>query len=105
MIGMLLGRILAALGHEVCAVVATEAAAVAAAADRLPDLMVVDVNLACGSGQGAVDAINRLQVIPYVFTTGNALALQRERPEAVVIQKPFDEAQLTAAMARALAGS
>jgi DNA-binding response OmpR family regulator len=41
-IGMFLGMTLEHMGHEVCAIESTEAAAVAAAERYRPDLMIVD---------------------------------------------------------------
>ena len=42
MIGMLLAEMLEAMGHDVCAIEATEADAVTAVAQYRPDLMIVD---------------------------------------------------------------
>jgi DNA-binding response OmpR family regulator len=43
--GILVAEMLTEMGHEVCAIEATEADAVSAAARYKPDLMVVDVGL------------------------------------------------------------
>ena len=54
-IGMLLAEVLAGMGHDVCAIEATEADAVTAAARCRPDLMIVDVQLGDGSGAFAIE--------------------------------------------------
>ena len=50
LIGLLLGDMLEVMGYEVCAIEATEIAAVSAAARCEPDLLIVDANLREGSG-------------------------------------------------------
>ena len=100
MIGTLLGRMLSDLGHDVCAMEASEAGAVAAAAREKPDLMIVDARLGDGSGVAAVEEILRSGHIPYVFMSGERV--RTDRRDAVVLQKPFREADLIRAMQRAL---
>jgi CheY-like chemotaxis protein len=102
-IGMLLGELLTAMGYEVCAVAGTEAEAVEAAAEHQPDLMMVDATLGEGNGIRAVETILRTGPVACVFTTGDALSVSLRRPGAVVVQKPFDEADLIPAIARAIA--
>jgi two-component system, response regulator PdtaR len=101
-IGMLLSDVLAKLGHTVCAVVASEAEAVAAAALHLPDLMIVDAGLAMGDGLSAVDAILATRFVPHIFITGDALKVRQRKPSAIVLEKPFHEQDLVAAIADAL---
>jgi two-component system, response regulator PdtaR len=101
-IGMLLAEVLAGMGHEVCAVVASEVEAVAAASLHQPDLLIVDAGLAAGNGISAVDTILMARFVPHVFTTGNALKVRLLKPDAVVLEKPFHEAELAEAMALAL---
>ena len=50
MIGMLLAEMLEDMGFEVCAIAATENAAVADAANCKPGLMIVDEHLREGNG-------------------------------------------------------
>jgi CheY-like chemotaxis protein len=100
-IAMLLGELLAAMGHEVCGIADDEAGAVASAALYEPDLMIVDTILGQGSGVGAVDAAATARPSPHIFTSGDALSVQRLKPAAVVLQKPYNEADLTAAIRRA----
>jgi two-component system, response regulator PdtaR len=102
-IGMLLSEVLAGMGHRVCAVVASEKAAVEAAALHLPDLLIVDAGLAAGNGVSAVDTILATGFVPHVFTTGNALKVRQLRPGAVVLEKLFHETELADAIELALA--
>ena len=102
MIGVLLAETLAALGHDVCAIEGTEADAVCAAARYRPDLMIVDVNLAGGSGIAAVEQIFRTTAIPHVFVSCDLSRVQALRPGAIAIQKPYRESDLVRAIERAL---
>jgi CheY-like chemotaxis protein len=101
-IGMLLAEVLAGMGHDVCAIEATEADAVTAAARCRPDLMIVDVQLGDGSGVFAIEKILRTGFVPHVFVSGDTLGVRALRPGAVVIQKPFRESDLARAILRAL---
>ena len=98
----LLTEVLEEMGHAICAIVATQADAVAAAARDRPDLMVVDAQLREGNGVAAVADILRAGFIPHVFATGGALGHRQFGPGTVVIQKPFREADLVCAIDRAL---
>lgn len=97
-IGMLLGELLNLMGYDVCAIEATEADTVNAAVRCRPDLMIVDVLLGEGSGISAVDEILRDRLIPYVFVSGDISNAQALRPGAVIIQKPYREADLARAI-------
>jgi two-component system, response regulator PdtaR len=101
-LAMLFSDLLVAMGHEVCAIEATEAGAVAAAARCGPDLMIVDAHLGDGSGVSAVAAILRAGYIPHVFVSGDPLGDEQLARGAVVLQKPFRESQLVRAIERAL---
>ncbi|THD52531.1 response regulator [Phenylobacterium sp.] len=98
----LLGDLLGALGHQVCGTAATEAEAVAVALRCEPDLMVVDSSLGEGSGVAAVDEILRHRRIRHIFATANPSGVRDQRPDAIVLQKPYFEADLVAAMDRAM---
>lgn len=100
-IAMLMARVLRAQGHEVCAVEATEAGAVAAAALHRPELMIMDAKLRRGSGVAAVETILRNGFVPHVFVSG--AGIDDLRQDAVVLAKPYTEAELVAAMQRAMA--
>jgi DNA-binding response OmpR family regulator len=101
MIAMLLADVLAGLGHDVCAIVETEAETVAAAALCLPDLMIVDVNLYEGSGISAVAEIARARFVPHFFLTGDLYQIRGVEPGAIVVQKPVLAHELIAAIERA----
>jgi CheY-like chemotaxis protein len=102
-IAMLLGETLADIGHEVCAVVATEQEAVAAAAQYLPDLLIVDARLREGDGISAVDRILSTGFVPHVFVSGDRLGRELLNVRAVTLDKPYQEKALIAAIARAIA--
>ena len=103
MIGPLLAETLTGLGYEVCGVEATEAGAVAAAARHRPDLMIVDVNLAEGTGTAAMERITQAAPVPHVFMSGRTR--QAAMPGEVLLTKPFREADLVRAIGRVLAPS
>lgn len=98
LLGTLLADMLRDVGHDVCAIAVTEAAAVSAAAQYHPDLMIVDVGLGEGSGVAAVDEILHFGFVPHLFMTGNVTRLRALRQHAVVLEKPFREAALLLAM-------
>ena len=102
MISMLLAQMLETMGHDVCAIEATEADAVTAVVRCRPDLMIVDARLGDGSGVSAVEEILRTGFIPHVFISGDTSRVQTLRPGAVMIQKPFLEPDLVRAIQRAL---
>ncbi len=101
LIGMLLAEMLEGMGHDVCAVEATEADAVTAALQYKPDLMIVDARLGDGSGVSAVEQILRTGPVPHLFVSGETSKVKALRPDAVVIQKPFLETDLARAIQRA----
>lgn len=104
-IGLLLAEMLIAMGHDVCAIEATEADAVSAAARCKPDLMIVDVGLGEGSGFGAVETIHRTGPIPHVFVSGDVSEIRVLWPGSNFIQKPYREADLARVIQQALGGA
>jgi two-component system, response regulator PdtaR len=102
MIAMLLADVFAGMGHDVCAIEATEAGAVAAAVRCGPDLMIVDARLGDESGVSAVEEILRTRFVPHVFISGDISTIRALKPGAVAIQKPFSETDLARAIQRAL---
>ncbi len=102
MIGILLAEMLEGMGHDVCAIETTEAAAVSAASEYRPGLMIVDAWLGDGSGVSAVERILRTGFVPHLFTSGNVKKIRALRPDAVVLEKPFREPELARAIQRAL---
>lgn len=102
MIGELLADMLRDMGYDVCALEATEANAIAAAARCKPNLMIVDAQLSDGSGIAAVETILRTGFVPHLFMSGNIAKVRAQRPGAVVLEKPFHEAAFMGAIQRAL---
>ena len=102
LIAMLLSELLARMGHDVCATAASEAEAVIAAIRYDPDLMIVDARLGRGSGVSAAEEILRAGPLPHVFISGDAEAVRVRKPNAVVVRKPFREAELARAIDMAL---
>jgi CheY-like chemotaxis protein len=100
MVGAVLAEMLAGLGHEICSIQRTEEGAVAAAALRKPDLMIVDLKLAEGTGVATVERISRGGPIPHVFMSGNGFFTTINGN--VLLTKPFREADLIRAISRAL---
>ncbi len=98
----LLGELIEALGHEVCASEASESGAVAAADRSRPDLLIVDAHLQDGSGVGAVETITRVRHVPHIFVTGDAKMIRTLKPHATVLQKPYFELDLVLAIQSAL---
>lgn len=97
-IGMHLAELLEAMGHDVYAIEATETEAVAAATKSRPDLMIVDAMLQEGSGVSAVETICRGGYVPHLFISGDVLKIKTLLPFAVVVQKPFREADISRAI-------
>ena len=102
LIGMLVAELLEEMGYDVCAIAATAADAVTAAAQYRPDLMIVDARIDDGSGVSAVDKILRTGFVPHLFISGNISNIRALRPDAVVLEKPFRELELTRAIQRAI---
>lgn len=102
LVGILLGETLEAMGHEVCAIEATEADAVNSAARCNPDLMIVDLGLDQGNGVSAVEEITRDAPIPHVFVSGDDSRIRSFKSDAVILRKPFRELDLARAIQRAL---
>ena len=105
LLAMLLAELLASMGHDVCATAATEAEALIAAIRYRPDLMIVDAGLGRGSGVSAVEEILRAGPLAHVFVTGDADRVRRRKPDAIVVRKPFREAELANAIDLALAAA
>jgi DNA-binding response OmpR family regulator len=105
MIGVFLGMTLEQMGHEVCAVETTEAGAVAAAERFRPDLMIVDAGLSTGDGITAVERILAQQAARFMFSSGDLTKARARFPNAVMIQKPYNDTQLARAIGTAMEGA
>ena len=105
LLGFMLGEVLEELGYDVLAIAATHADAAAVARKARPDLMIVDVHLRSSSGIGAVAEICATGFVPHVFVTGDIGDANVQCPGSIAIQKPFAEADLVRAIAKALAAT
>lgn len=101
LIAMDLADLLIAMGHDVCAIATTEAEAFDAAMRLEPDLMIVDGNLAEGSGVSAMRQILAQGFVTHLYITGDPVQLLKIVPNAVVVAKPFNMHALAAGMASA----
>ena len=105
-IAMDLKGIVQALGHEVTGVARTHSAAIKLAAERRPDLILADIQLADGSS--GVDAVNELMGtlgdVPVIFVTAfPERLLTGDRPEpAFLISKPYSEEQVRSAVGQGM---
>jgi DNA-binding response OmpR family regulator len=102
LIAMLLAEQLAGMGHDVCATASTEAEARIAARRYRPDLMIVDAVLGRGSGLAVVAEILQASPVAHVFVSGDPERVRASRPDAVVVRKPFRQAELEKAIDIAL---
>ena len=102
LVGMLLAEMLGEMGHDVCAIEKTEEGAVASAALRHPDLMIVDAWLGEGSGITAIDTIQRDGIMPHVFVSGDIARVRMLRPKSIMVQKPYREAEIADAIQQAI---
>lgn len=101
MIAMDLADLLIAMGHDVCHIASTETDAVAAALRLAPDLLIVDGNLAEGSGVSAMRRILAHGFVSHFYISGDPIQLLKAVPDAVVLAKPFTMHALTNGMAKA----
>ena len=105
-IAMDLKGIVQALGHNVTGVARTHSAAIDLAAEKRPDLILADIQLADGSS--GVDAVNellgKLGDLPVIFITAfPERLLTGDRPEpAFLISKPYSEEQVRSAVSQAM---
>lgn len=101
LIAMDLADLLIAMGHGVAAIASTEAEAVSAAERCQPDLMIVDANLAEGSGVAAMHKILAKRSVPYLYVTGDPSQVRQLAQDAIVVAKPFKIQDLSEAIAKA----
>jgi len=107
LIAMDLESIVEDLGHQVVGVARAKRQAVALAAERKPELILADIQLADGSS--GIDAVNEILSVtskPVIFITGHPsiyLGSGAHRPEpAFLLQKPFSPEAVRAAVSQAL---
>ena len=105
LIAMQLEDLVAGLGHTICGTAATRTQAREVVAERMPGLVLADIQLADGSsGLDAVDDILGLGSVPVIFITAYPeRLLTGDRPEPTyLVTKPFQEASVRAAISQAL---
>jgi CheY-like chemotaxis protein len=97
-IGIALKSLLRSLGADVAGPVATAAEADRLAAERIPDVALVDFNLRGGErADGLIDRLHD-QGVRVVVTSGYAALPVDTGKAAAFLQKPISEAQLLAAL-------
>lgn len=104
-IAMHIKQIVESLGHRVVGIMRTHAEAVAAAREKLPELVLADISLADGSsGIDAVKEILAEQDVPVIFITAYPeRLLTGTRPEPTyLITKPFEPETVIATIGQAL---
>lgn len=69
-----------------------------AASRRCPDLITSDVDLKPGCGISTVIRICNDAMIPVIFITGTGDEVRRRLPQRCILEKPFSDSQLTAAV-------
>ena len=102
LLGISLGEVLVEMGHSVCAVTGTVAGALAEAAKHKPELLIVDAWLRDGSGISAVKQICETGYVPHLFASGDISFIRTQRPDAVMLQKPYQMADLSRAIEAAV---
>lgn len=98
LVAMLIEDMLSDMGYEVVAVAARIDQALDLARSVVADLAILDLNLA-GQRTDAVAEVLRARGIPFMFATGyGAAGVAQEWSHAPVVQKPFQEAELSRAL-------
>ncbi|GIX10606.1 response regulator [Elioraea sp.] len=106
-IAMDLGQLVAACGHRVAGIAATQSEAVALARSLNPTLILADINLGKGGdGKAAVAEILREMSVPVIFVTAypERLLTGEALEPAFVVTKPFDPMTLAIATYQAATG-
>jgi DNA-binding NtrC family response regulator len=94
------------MGHNVCAVVDTEADAVRQADATSPDLVIADIQLRQGNGIKAMERIADRRAVPVIFVSGNHTFTPNPQIRTVhFIAKPFRVESLRKAVADIFAGA
>ena len=100
-IGLGIQALLEPMGFSTFAFASTGGQALEAVRTRRPDLVTIDVGLLDGDGVDAARAIARACAgVPIVFVTGSPGAVAH-LADAVVLEKPVEQAQLAQAIAQA----
>lgn len=100
LVAMLIEDMLSDMGYEVVAVAARFDQALETARTIGADLAILDLNLA-GARTDAVAEVLRARGIPFMFATGyGAAGVTAEWSHVPVVQKPFQESDLSRALAK-----
>jgi len=105
LIAMQLEHLVGGLGHTIFGTAATRTQALEVMGDKVPGLVLADIQLADGSsGLDAVDDILAIASVPVIFITAYPeRLLTGDRPEPTyLVTKPFQEATVRAAISQAL---
>ncbi|MGX7896544.1 response regulator [Tsuneonella sp. HG222] len=105
LISMQLEDLVRAIGHDICGTAATRTQAQEVVQEKMPGLVLADIQLADGSsGLDAVDDILSIGSVPVIFITAYPeRLLTGDRPEPTyLITKPFQESTVRAAISQAL---
>ena len=105
LISMQLEDLVQSLGHEICGTAATRDQARAVVTDRMPGLVLADIQLADGSsGLDAVDDIMAIANVPVIFITAypERLLTGCGKEPTYLVTKPFKETSVRAAISQAL---
>lgn len=90
------------LGHEVVGPAFRLSRALELAQSEAIDAAILDVNMGDGHSYGVADRL-RARGIPYLFATGyGAAGLEPGHQETLVLQKPYRDTQVAAALAMLL---
>ncbi len=103
LIADILAEMVEEMGHTVAGIAETEKKAIALAAKTQPDFLICDVTLEEGSGIAAAEAICAARPVPHLFASGDIARVKAARPDAVILEKPFRQGDVAAAIDRALA--
>ena len=89
------------LGYSDFEIVNSVSAAIAAALNRCPDLIVADHQITDGTGTDAVLEICSDRPIPVVFVTASASEVRSRLPDALIVEKPLSPTRLGSAVSQA----
>lgn len=100
LVAMLIEDMLGDMGYEVVAVAARIDQALDIARGVVADLAILDLNLA-GQRTDSVAEVLRARGIPFMFATGyGAAGVAQEWSHVPVVQKPFQEFELSRALSK-----
>lgn len=102
LIAMAIEEVLRGCGFSSFDLAVSAEEAVSAAARNCPDLITADVQLRPGCGITAVQSICSEQSIPVLFITGSPGEVRIRMPGHALIEKPFEENHIMAAIKLAL---